>query len=243
MPERFEEQDAQEVLTSSIDITADDAVYGPSVLIAALDQIQTLVEDARAVPLSPNVIVNRAGIEDLLSQAREALPEDLVAADAVVADADAVLDRADATAEITVAEANANAKAIVDEARSRADVMLREATEEADRKVLRAQEEAGEIRTRTQADAEAIIEAARAEAASMVARETVLTTAQDEARRVIHEAKTQAEDLRLGADDYAATTLSQVNQLLAELSRRTEAGRRTIAERSGFDRPEVDFSA
>lgn len=243
MPERFDEEPEEEVVSARIDITADDAVYGPSVLIAALDQIEIMVEEARAVPLSPNVIVNKAAITDLLEQARDALPEDLVAADAVVADADAVLDRADATAEITIGEANAKAKSIVDEAREKADVMLREATEESDRKVHRAQEEAGQIRHRTQEDVDGMLEDAQAQAARMVAQETVLTTAQDEARKLIHEARTEAGDLRLGADDYAATTLSQVNQLLAELSRRTEAGRRTIAERSGFDRPDVDLSS
>ncbi len=241
MPERFNEEPVEEPVEAAIDISAQDAVYGPSVLIAALDQIESIVEEARAVPLSPNVIVNKAGVVDLLVQARDALPEDLVAADAVVADADAVLDRADATAEITLAEASAKAKSMLDEARERADAMLREATEESDRKVARAQEEAGQIRQRTQEDVERMLEDAKAQAAQMVAAETVLTRAQDEARRVIHDARTEASDLRLGADDYAATTLSQVTQLLADLSRRTEAGRRTIAERSGFDRPDVDF--
>lgn len=245
MPQRFEDvfpPDQENVEEVEVDITADDTVYGPSVLIAALDQVEVMVDEARTVPLSPNVIVNKAAIVDLISQAREALPTDLVAADAVVADADAVLDRADAAAEITVQEANAKAKSIVDEARERADAMLREATEESDRKVTRAQEEASQTRQRTQEDVERMLADASVQAAQMVSHETVLLTAQDEARRVLHEARTEAGDLRLGADDYAATTLSQVNQVLADLTRRTEAGRRTIAERSGFDRPDVDIA-
>lgn len=241
MPERFPEEPAEETVEASIDISAQDAVYGPSVLIAALDQIEEMVDSARAVPLSPNVIVNKAGINDLLEQAREALPEDLIAADAVVADADAVLDRADQTASITIAEATAKAKSVMDEAREHAETLLRQATEEVDRKIARAQEESSEIRRRTQSDVERILTDAETQAAHLVSQQTVLATAQAEAREVLHRARVEAADLKLGADDYAATTLSQVNQLLADLTRRTEAGRRTIAERTGFDHPDVDF--
>ena len=73
----------------------EETVYGPSTVIAALDQIEDLVESSRTVPLSASIMINKAELLDLLDQAREALPEDLVAADAVVADADADLGRAD----------------------------------------------------------------------------------------------------------------------------------------------------
>ena len=65
-------------------------------------------------------MVNKAEILDLLDQAREALPEDLVAADAVVADADAVLGRADSAAETRIAEANSRASSTLDQANERA---------------------------------------------------------------------------------------------------------------------------
>ena len=58
----------------------EETVYGPSTVIAALDQIEDLVESSRAFPLSASIMINKAEILDLLDQAREALPEDLVAA-------------------------------------------------------------------------------------------------------------------------------------------------------------------
>ena len=61
----------------------EETVYGPSTVIAALDQIEDLVESSRAFPLSASIMISKAEILDLLDQAREALPEDLVAADAV----------------------------------------------------------------------------------------------------------------------------------------------------------------
>ncbi len=42
---------------------------------ATLHQLEQLVADAKAVPLSASVMVNRAEIEGLLSALREALPD------------------------------------------------------------------------------------------------------------------------------------------------------------------------
>lgn len=242
MPQRYdpvpeESQDAEAVNYEQ----STEGVYGPSVLIAALDQIEVMVEEARAVPLSPNVIVNKAGVVDLIGQAREALPEDLVAADAVVADADAVLDRADAAAESAIAEANAKARALIDEARDKADVVLHEAAEEAERREKRAHETAEKTIEQSHTEANQILEQAKEQAAQLVSQQAVLTQAQQQARDLLYQAKTQANDLKLGADDYAATALSQVSQVLEDLLRRTEAGRRTIADRNGLDNTKIDF--
>ena len=111
----------------------EETVYGPSTVIAALDQIEDLVESSRTVPLSASIMVNKAELLDLLDQAREALPEDLVAADAVVADADAVLGRADSAAETRIAEANSRASSTLDQANERAAQILADAEEEAER--------------------------------------------------------------------------------------------------------------
>lgn len=242
MPQRFdpEPEDSQDFQNVNY-AQSTEGVYGPSVLIAALDQIEVMVEEARAVPLSPNVIVNKAGVVDLIGQAREALPEDLVAADAVVADADAVLDRADQAAEATVAEANTKARAIVDEARDKADVILHEAAEEAERREKRAHESAEKTIEQAHTQAGQILEQAKQQAAQLVSEQAVLTQAQKEARDLLYQAKTQAADLKLGADDYAATALSQISQVLEDLLRRTEAGRRTIADRNSMDSTKIDF--
>ena len=171
----------------------EETVYGPSTVIAALDQIEDLVESSRSVPLSACIMINKAEILDLLDQAREALPEDLVAADAVVADADAVLGRADSAAE-------------------------------------------------TRADAEATIADANAQAERIVSTENIVRMAEDRAREIVSEAKRSATQLREGADDYVASSLDELARLISDVSRRTEAGRRAIAERRGVDVTDVDLS-
>ena len=125
-------------------------VYGPSTVIAALEQIEALVEEARSVPLSASVMVNRAEILDLIEQARAALPEDLVAADALVADADAVLGRADSAAEMTLTEARTQARTLTDEAREQAEHMIAEAQDKAQRTVAHAQEQAEHVANQAQ---------------------------------------------------------------------------------------------
>ncbi|WP_230297836.1 DivIVA domain-containing protein [Actinomyces provencensis] len=218
-----------------------EAVYGPSTVIAALDQLEDLIDQARSVPLSASVMVNRAELLDLIDQAREALPDDLVAADAVVADADAVLGRADSAAEVTIAEANTRARSTLDDARERADQMLQDAREQASHTVTRAQEEAEETRNQARSDAESTIADANAQAERLVSTENITHLAEDRARQIVAEAKSTDAQLRRGADEYAAKTLSEVAHLLADLQRRTDAGRRAIADRNGIDQTDIDI--
>ena len=214
----------------------EETVYGPSTVIAALDQIEDLVESSRAVPLSASIMVNKAEILDLLDQAREALPEDLVAADAVVADADAVLGRADSAAETRIAEANSRASSTLDQANERA------AEEEAERTRSRASDEASALVSQARADAEATIADANAQAARIVSTENIVRMAEDRAREIVSEAKRSAASLREGADEYVASSLDELSRLISDLARRTDAGRRTIAERRGVDVTDVDLS-
>ena len=220
----------------------EETVYGPSTVIAALDQIEDLVESSRAVPLSASIMVNKAEILDLLAQAREALPEDLVAADAVVADADAVLGRADSAAETRIAEANSRASSTLDQANERAAQILADAEEEAERTRSRANEEATALVSQARSDAEATIADANAQAARIVSTENIVRMAEDRAREIVSEAKRSAASLREGADDYVASSLDELAHLISDLARRTDAGRRTIAERRGVDVTDVDLT-
>lgn len=214
-------------------------VYGPSTVIAALDQIEALVEQARAVPLSATIMINRAEILDLLDQAREALPEDLVAADAVVADADAVLGRADSAAESTIAEANSRAQSTVEQAENKAAHIVSTAEEEASRTVEAAKEQAKASVNQARSDAEALIADAKAQAAQLVAAENITHMAEERGRQIVGAARQEEKKLREGADQYVAHSLGELAALLSDLQRRTDAGRRTIAERHSVDLTDI----
>ena len=217
------------------------SVYGPSTVIAALDQIEDLVESARSIPLSASIMVNKAEILDLLDQAREALPEDLVAADAVVADADAVLVRADSAAEQALAEANTRASSTLEAANTKADQIVSAAREEAERTTSRADAEAEATLAQARADAEAALADAQAQAARLVSTENIVRMAEDRAREIVADARREEANLREGADDYVAQSLGELAGLISDLQRRTDAGRRTIAERRGVDVTDVEL--
>lgn len=217
------------------------SVYGPSTVIAALDQIEDLVESARSIPLSASIMVNKAEILDLLDQAREALPEDLVAADAVVADADAVLVRADSAAEQAIAEANTRASSTLEAANTKADQIVSAAREEAERTTSRADAEAEATLAQARADAEAALADAQAQADRLVSTENIVRMAEDRAREIVADARREEANLREGADDYVAQSLGELAGLISDLQRRTDAGRRTIAERRGVDVTDVEL--
>jgi hypothetical protein len=61
---------------------------------AKLHQLERLVAEAKAVPLSASVMVNRAEIDGLVDDLREALPDELTQARWVVKERDEILERA-----------------------------------------------------------------------------------------------------------------------------------------------------
>lgn len=95
-------------------------------LIAVLDELRQIVETARGVPMSASAMINRSEVLDLLETARDIVPDQIEAADRIIAEASEVktdaqrraktiLERAHADAEQAVAEGRAKAAELVSE--------------------------------------------------------------------------------------------------------------------------------
>ena len=103
-----------------------------------LEALAAAVEQARAMPISSSVLVNRAELLDLVDQARAELPAQLTRADALLADADTARAEARAEAEAILARAReqadrlVEAEAVTAQARDRAAQLVAEAQEQAD---------------------------------------------------------------------------------------------------------------
>ncbi len=248
MPQRYQETDSSDdevavsaTVEESIQVEYSEQPFGPSTVIAALDQIENLVDLARAVPLSANVVLNKAEILDLVRQAKEALPDDLVAANAVVSDADAVLIRADSAAEAAVAEAGAKATSVLDDARAKADTVLAEAQDEANRTVARANEEAQRTGQRASQEAERMLTEARDQMEAMVSADNVTQIARQRAQEMVAEAKAETTKLREGANEYVISTLGHVSGVLGDLQRRTEAGLKKVTRQERTEAANIEL--
>ena len=114
----------------------DHAPKGES-LLAILEEVSQLLRNARPMPMSASVLVNRAEALDLLDEARAVVPEQIAEADQIVAGAREVVDRAEREAAALVAAAEERAAVLVEQqslveaARVRAAEIIAAAEEEA----------------------------------------------------------------------------------------------------------------
>jgi F0F1-type ATP synthase membrane subunit b/b' len=121
-------------------------------LIERIDELQVLIEEAKAVPLSSSAVVNRDELLDLLAQLKEQVPDEIRQARWMTRDRDELVERARKEAERIVAEsreqrdrllsrteiihaANREAERLIDEARDRGARIQHEAEDYVDQKL------------------------------------------------------------------------------------------------------------
>lgn len=106
-----------------------------------LDELITLVESARSMPMSASCVVNRAEVVARLEEVKNLLPEEMAEARRIITDRDAVLDESRREAERVVSGAREERGALI------ADTdVAREAYAEAERILTAARLEAERIR-------------------------------------------------------------------------------------------------
>ena len=110
-----------------------------------LDEVSSLVENARAMPMSASCVVNRGQVLDLLDDVRALLPDSLAAADDVLADREDIVAAARVEADQILAQAQADARALDSE-----HEIYRAAVAEAD--AVRADADAEATRMRRETD-------------------------------------------------------------------------------------------
>lgn len=123
-------------------------------LVAILDELSDLLASARSMPMSASAIVNRAEVMELIDSAKDVLPTQISRADGVMADADAVLERARSEAadiverghsraeeliseQHVVTQARSRAKQIVADAEATAEKLARDADDYCDRQLAK----------------------------------------------------------------------------------------------------------
>ena len=146
----------------------------------ALDELVTIVEEARGLPMTASCVVPRGDVLELLDDVRDALPGEVDDAQDVLDHRDQMLgeasdkattmvSEAQAEAEGTVGGARAEAEATVTGARAEADRLVHEASAHADGLVARAREEAARIMQSAQEQHDSLLARAHAEADRTIA--------------------------------------------------------------------------
>lgn len=113
---------------------------------AKLHQLERLVAEAKAVPLSASIMLNRAEVDGLMHDLREALPDELTQARWVIRERDEILERAQADADRLISDGTAERDRLVSEqevvqtAKSEAEDIVEEARENARRIRLEAED-------------------------------------------------------------------------------------------------------
>ncbi len=122
-------------------LTMSDPRAVPLDVEAKLHQLERLVGEAKAVPLSASVMVNRAELEGLLADLRDAIPDELTQARWVIKERDEILERAQADADQVLLEGRAERDRLVSERE-----VVRAADVEAEALMGQAREHARQIR-------------------------------------------------------------------------------------------------
>jgi cell division septum initiation protein DivIVA len=108
---------------------------------AKLHQLERLVTEAKTVPLSASIMLNRAEIDGVVGDLRDALPDELTQARWVIKERDDILEHARTDAQRMVADAREERDRLVS-----MQEVLRASEEQADRIVSDAREHARRIR-------------------------------------------------------------------------------------------------
>ncbi|AWA43160.1 ATP synthase subunit B family protein [Trueperella pyogenes] len=93
-------------------------------LLEILDELVEIVGNAKSLPMSASVMVNRSELLDLLETARDIVPAQIVEADAVLQQASAVSEGARQEAATIHEHAHAEAETIIAEAREQASRLV-----------------------------------------------------------------------------------------------------------------------
>jgi cell division septum initiation protein DivIVA len=190
-------------------------------LYETVDELTTVIENARSVPMSGSCMVPRDHLLDLLDDLRESLPEDVQAAGAIVDQRTEILQQAQAEAERLTGRTRVESEQVLTSARRQRDELLGTARRQRDELLGTARRQRDELLAQAQADAEDILAEAEAEAERLVAegvahRDAVVAAAQAEHERLITETEVYRGAVSR-ADELGARTAADVARMRAEV--------------------------
>jgi cell division septum initiation protein DivIVA len=179
-------------------------------LYETVDELTTVIENARSVPMSGSCMVPRDHLLDLLDDLRESLPEDVQAAGAIVEQRTEILQQAQAEAERLTGRTRGETEQLLAAAHRQRDDLLGTARRQRDDLLARAQEQAEGLLADAEAEADRLIADGRAR------REALIAEAVAEHERLITETEVYRGAVSR-ADELGAQTATDVARMRAEV--------------------------
>jgi cell division septum initiation protein DivIVA len=179
-------------------------------LYETVDELTTVIENARSVPMSGSCMVPRDHLLDLLDDLRESLPEDVQAAGAIVEQRTEILQQAQAEAERLTGRTRGETEQLLAAAHRQRDELLGTARRQRDDLISRAQAEAERLLADAEAEADRLIADGRAH------REALIAEAVAEHERLITETEVYRGAVSR-ADELGAQTATDVARMRAEV--------------------------
>jgi cell division septum initiation protein DivIVA len=221
-------------------------------LYETVDELTTVIENARSVPMSASCMVPRDHLLDLLDDLRESLPEDVRAAGAIVEQRTEILQQAQAEAERLTGRTRAESEQMLDSARRQRDELLGTARRQRDELLTQAQADAEDTVAEAEAEAERLVAEAMAHREALLAdaqalQAEMLAAAEAEHERLITEtevyrgavaradelgaqAHADAARMRAEVDQYVDSRLADFGTTLERMLHSVEKARTTLRE-------------
>jgi cell division septum initiation protein DivIVA len=210
-------------------------------LYETVDELTTVIENARSVPMSGSCMVPRDHLLDLLDDLRESLPEDVQAAGAIVEQRTEILQQAQAEAERLTGRTRGESEQLLSSARRQREELLGTARRQRDELLARAQAEAEELLADAEAEAErlvaegqahreALIAEAVAEHERLITETEVYRGAVSRADELGAQTATDVARMRAEVDQYVDTRLADFGTSLERMLHSVEKARTTLRE-------------
>ncbi len=221
-------------------------------LYETVDELTTVIENARSVPMSSSCMVPRDHLLDLLDDLRESLPEEVQAAGAIVEQRQEILQQAQAEAERLTQRTRSDCEQMLANVRRQREEILGVARRQRDELLGRAQEEAEELLEQAESEVERLVAdgqrhrealiadgsdqqaqllaAARADHDRLVTDTEVYRTAVARADELGAQSHADAARLRAEVDEYVDTRLAEFGATLERMLRSVEVSRAALRD-------------
>ncbi len=210
-------------------------------LYETVDELTTVIENARSVPMSSSCMVPRDHLLDLLDDLRESLPEDVQAAGAIVEQRTEILQQAQAEAErLTgrtrgesdqlLSSARHSREEILGTARRQRDELLAQAQTDADEIILAAEHQAERLLAEGRRQRDLLIAEGQAEHERLLTETEVYQTAVSRSDELGAQTAAEVALMRAEVDEYVDSRLADFGTTLERMLRSVEKARTALRE-------------